>query len=345
MKSARQVERLVGRARLPANATTDERILGDAGAALAQITDNRPPVLPGGPTIWRMLMESKATRYSAAATIVIAAALVLSDPLGLFGSRHGVALAATVERMKEARTLRLKEKRVFYEMGKNEPMLRTDVVKYFSSDHGIVEEQYDEEGHLMARVYILKDPAQLILMLVEAKKYVELPLADSSARFLEHLTPKALVEHFQAGDCRDLGPTQVDGQEVQGFETNNVEIWPIPEQYRFLFPIKTIQWQFWVSKEQPLLVAADLEVTTGRGLLTAFKALRIACHDYDMEYDPNLPATLFDPNIPADYQSLNLDAVAGKSAAWLGMGALPTLGFIAYRRRHSKGRRVFRPDR
>jgi hypothetical protein len=336
MKSSRQVKRIVGRARLVADQATDERILSDAGAALVKTTDNRPPALAPGPMIWRMIMESKATRYSAAATILIAAALVLSDPLGWFGGRHGVVLAATVEKMSEVRTLTHKERRVYYQAGQDKPLLTTNVVKYLSFERGLVEEQYSEEGRLMYRVYILKDPAQIIFLLVEHKKYLKLPLADSWARLIEHLTPKDIVEHFKAGDCRDLGPAQVDGQEVHGFETNNTEMWPIPEQYRFLFPIKTIKWQFWIAQDQPLPVAADLEVTTGRGLFTEFKELRITCHDYDMQYDPNLPPTMFDPNIPADYQSLNLEA--GKSAAWLGVGAVPALGFVACRRWHRKAR-------
>jgi len=331
MKSSRQVKRIVGQARLVADPATDERILSDAGAALAKTTDNRPQASQPGPTIWRTIMESKATKYSAAATILIAAALVLSDPLGLFGSRHGVVLAATVEKMKEVQTIMHKERRVFYEMGKDEPMLRTNVVKYLSFAHGLVEKQYDEQGHLMARVHILKDPPQIILVFDDHKTYLKLPLADSWTRLIEHLTPKAIVEQFQAGECRDLGPAQVDGHKVQGFETNSMESWPIPEQYRFIFPIKTLKWQFWIAEDKPLPVAADLEVTTGRGLFTSFKELRITCHDYDMQYDPNLPPALFDPNIPADYQSLNLEA--GKSAAWLGVGALPVAGFVAYRRR------------
>ena len=214
-------------------------------------------------------------------------------------------------------------------------MLKTNVVKYLSFERGVVEEQYNEAGSLMYRVYILKDPPQIIFVLVEQKKYLKLPLADSWARLMEHLTPKAIVEHFKAGDCRDLGPATVDGHDVEGFETNNSEMWPIPEQYRFLFPIKDIKWQFWIDidKDLPLPVAADLEVTTGRGLFTLFKELRITCHDYDMVYDPNIPPAVFDPNIPADYVPLNLESVAKENAAWLGVGGLPLAGIIVRRRR------------
>jgi hypothetical protein len=286
-------------------------------------------------------MESRATKYSIAATILVAASLVLFDPLGLFGGRQGVGLAEVVERMDEVKTMTLKENRVYYEVGKDEPWVKTQVVKYLSSDRGIVEEQYGEDGHLQGRAYILKNPPEITIMLVEDKKYVRLPLTDSAARLMERLTPKALVEYFKAGDCTDLGAATIDGHEVTGFETRDSGLFPISGQYRFLFPVKDIKWQFWIDKDQRLPIAADLEVTTGRGLFTVFKELRIVCHDYDMQYDQNIPSAVFDPNIPADYTPLNLESTLKENAARIGVGTLPVVGLVAYRRyRRARRRRL-----
>lgn len=284
-------------------------------------------------TIWRTIMDSRITKYSVAATILLAASLVLSDPFGWLGGRHGVALAEVVERMNEVKTMTIKERRVYYEAGKDEPWVKTNVVKYLSSDRGIVEEQYGEDGQLQGRAYILKDPPQIIIMLVEAKKYVKLPLTDSAARLMERLTPKALVEYFKAGDCTDLGTATINGHEVTGFETKDVGLFPISGQYRFLFPVKDIKWQFWIGKDQPLPVAADLEVTTGRGLFTVFKELRVVCHDYDMQYDQDIPDSVFEPNIPADYAPLSVESALKENAAWLGVGILPVVGLVTARRR------------
>lgn len=285
--------------------------------------------------IWRMIMESRATKYSVAATILVAASLVLFDPFGLFSGRHGVVLAEVVERMNEVKTMTVKEKRVYYETGKDEPLLKTNVVQYVSSDRGIVDEQYGEDGRLQGRAYILKDPPQIIIVLVEQKKYVKLPLTDSAARLMERLTPRAIVEYFKAGDCTDLGTATIDGHEVTGFETRDSGLFPISGQYRFLFPIKDIKWQFWIGKDKLLPVAADLEVTTGRGLFTVFKELRIVCHDYDMQYDQDIPLTVFDPNIPADYTPLNLESTIKENAAWLGVGGIP-IGLLVYRSRRKR---------
>jgi len=284
-------------------------------------------------TIWRTIMDSRITKYSVAATILVVASLVLSDPFGWLGGRHGVVLAEVVERMNEVKTMTLKEKRVYYEIGKDEPLLKTNVIQYLSFDRGIVDEQYSESGELQGRAYILNNPPQITVVFPMEKKYVKLPLADSWARLMDNLTPKAIVEHFKSGDCKDLGPATVDGYDVQGFETHDAGLFPIPESYRFLFPIKNIKWQFWIGKDKPLPVAADLEVTTGRGLFTVFKELRIVCHEYDMVYDVNIPATVFDPNIPADYTPLNVESTLKENAAWLGVGALPVVGLVAHRRR------------
>jgi hypothetical protein len=282
--------------------------------------------------MWRTIMESRITKYSVAATILVAASLILFDSFGLFGGRHGIVLAEVVERMNEVKTMTLKEDRVYYEAGKDEPLLKTNVVKYLSFDRGIVDEQYGEDGRLQARAYILKDPPQITIVLVEDKKYVKLPLTDSAARLMERLTPRAIVEYFKAGDCTDLGTATVDGHEVTGFETRDTGLFPISGQYRFLFPIKDIKWQFWISKDL-LPVTADLEVTTGRGVFTLFKELRITSHNYDMEYDPNIPSTVFDPNIPADYTPLNLESTIKENAAWIGVGTLPVVGLVVHRRR------------
>ncbi len=283
-------------------------------------------------TIWRTVMDSRITKYSVAATILLVASLVLSDPFGWLGGRHGVVLAEVVERMNDVKTMTLKEKRVYYEMGRDEPWFKTNVVQYVSAERGIVDEQYGEDGRLQGRAYIQKDPPQITVVLPMDKKYVKLPLTDAAARLMERLTPRALVEYFKAGDSTDLGTTTIDGQEVTGFETHDAGLFPISASYRFLFPIKDIKWQFWIGKDL-LPVAADLEVTTGRGLFTVFKELRVVCHDYDMAYDVNIPATVFDPNIPADYTPLNVESTLKENAAWLGVGTLPVAGLVAQRRR------------
>ena len=83
MKSPEHVERIVERARLEADQATDARILRDAGAAFVE---SGPPTRRSRPTLWRFIMERKVTRYSVAAVVILALALVLLSPFGTSGN-------------------------------------------------------------------------------------------------------------------------------------------------------------------------------------------------------------------------------------------------------------------
>ena len=127
MKSFRQIEKIVGGARARAGRVIDERILTDAGSALTNSSNNRPQALRPGPTIWRFIMESKITRYSAAAVVTLAAVLVLLGPFGT--SKNGsVVWADVVEKVHQMHTVIHKEKCMFWEMGQEEPVLEADVI-------------------------------------------------------------------------------------------------------------------------------------------------------------------------------------------------------------------------
>ena len=336
MKSLRQVEQIVGRARLQADRATDERILGDAGAALAKTTDNRPPALPPGPTIWRTIMESKATRYSVAATILVAASLILTNPFGFLGSSHSVALGEVAAKVGQMQTATHKEKRFFYEQGQDKPFLEADVRKFISTERGVVEEQYDRQGDLLYRAYMLKQERRFLLVLPPWKVYLDLPLDETFIDKIDSVTPKGLIDYFTSHGCAELGPGRFDGHDVEGFEIGDLSISPIPPQYRFLFPFEKMKFRLWVDVQTSLPAGVEMEVTTDRSPLTGFKRLHVTARAYDVQWDAPIPDGTFDPNIPTDYQPLNLDSLAGKSAAWLGVGALPAAGFVAYRRRHPK---------
>ena len=94
MKSSRQIEEVVGRARARAGRAIDEHILTDAEKTLANSSHNRLQAVRPGPTLWRIIMESKVTRYSAAAVVALAAAFVLMSPFGT--SQNGNIVLADV---------------------------------------------------------------------------------------------------------------------------------------------------------------------------------------------------------------------------------------------------------
>lgn len=286
--------------------------------------------------VWRFIMESKVTRYSAAAMVALAFILVLLNPFG--SSNNGsIVWAEVAQNVSEIQTVVHKEKRIFYEQGQDEPFLIADVMKYVSLDYGIVEEQYDTEGTLQYRAYMLKKSARVLMVFPPQKRYLELPLDETFAGKIDSVTPKGLVDYFTSHSSEELGRSRFDGRDVEGFAINDMSLFPIPDKYRFLIPFEDIHYRLWVDVESSLPVGAEAELTTGRGLLTWFKRLRVMVRAYDLQWDAEIPEGTFEPNIPDDYAEINLtDFIPAKAKAGLvGLGILP-IGIIFWRRRKRK---------
>jgi hypothetical protein len=294
------------------------------------------------PNLWRLIMENKVTRYSAAAIITLAIAFVLFGPFGI-SDNGGVVLAQVVQKMDEAKMIVHKEQRFYYELGEEEPFLKTDVIKHCCQKLGIVDEQYTTEGDLMHRAYVLGKPRQMVAVLPETKKYFQMPLRDSMAQVIDRLTPRGLMEYFMAIEHKKLGRSRIDGCEVEGFEAIDTEIWPMPDKFNFLFPVKQITWRFWIDVENSLPVRGEYEFITDRGLFTGMKKLRVVCKAYAFEYHQEAQEELFDPNIPDDYTEFKLtDLIPTKAKAGLvGLGIIP-MGFVFWRRRSRKRAAVSR---
>jgi hypothetical protein len=328
MKSARQVERIVGHARLPADQAADARILSDAGAALAQFTHNRPQALLPGPTLWRTIMESKATKYSVAATILVATSLVLLNPFS--GSRHGVVLGEVAQKLNETRTVMHKEKRLAWRPGEDKPFFEGEARKYISTDIGFMEEQYDPNGAVEHRFYLLKE-GQIVLVFPPSKRYIKLP---ARGRIYEELlrmtTPTGMVNYFTAMPHTKLGRSHFGDFEAEGFEVSHVDFSLVQDYIKYLFPIRNLSARLWVDAETSLPVTIEMKMDADRGLLNGFQKVHAEFTAYDFQWNAELPVGILDPNIPPDYTQIGLGSIAQENAAWLGVGGVP-LGLLVYR--------------
>ena len=286
------------------------------------------------PNLWRFIMKSKITRYSAAAIVTLAMALVLLDPFGTADKGH-IVWAQVVQNMDKVQMFVHKEQRFFYELGQDEPFLKANVIKHACLKYGVVEEQYTTEGDLMHRVYLIGQTRQIVGVLPRVKKYFKLSMTDEMTQLIDRLTPRGLVEYFMSTEHKDLGRSQIDGRQVEGFEVTG--LWPIHDKFNFLFPVKQITWQFWIDIESSLPVRVEYEIITDRGLFTEMKKLKIVCKAYDFEYHKEVQEELFEPNIPDDYTEFKVtDLIPTEVKAGLvGMGIIPA-GFIFWKRRRIK---------
>ena len=329
MKSPRQVEQIVEQARLQADRTADERILGDARAALADRMNNRPQVPRTGPAIWRKIMESRVTRYSVAATIALAASLVLLNPF----ARNSVALGEVAEKLSETRTLIHKEHRVAWRPGEDKPFFRAEVKKYFSSDGAMVEEQYDPNGVLLHRFCFIKKSQEFVIVLPRLKKYVRLPVPDGIyERFVAMMVPSGLVDFFLSQPYTKLGRSHYGELEVEGFEATKIDLSWVPSYMEYLFPIEDLTARLQIDVATKMPVVIEMKIDADPGLLNGFQKVHAEFTSYDFQWNAELPAGVLDPNIPSDYTRIDAGSMAKENAAWLGVGGLPVMGFVIRRR-------------
>ncbi len=278
-------------------------------------------------------MESRITKYSVAATIILTASLVLLNPFG----RHGVVLADVAQKLSETHTVIHKQRRVVYRLGEDKPFFTGEVQNYFSTDRGMVEEQYDPNGALLYRIYLPREQQQVIILFPQVKKYIQLPAPkELYEQLCKMIVPAGLVNYFTSVPYTKLGRSHLDGFDVEGFEATDFDLSWLPAHTKYLFPIQNLTARLFVDVRTSLPVGAEIEVDADRGLMTYFQKVHVEITTYDYQWNAVIPAGTFDPNIPADYTQIDLGSIASDNAAWLGVGALPIVGVIIRRRRSRK---------
>ncbi len=344
MKSSRQIEKTVGRARAKAGRVTDERILTDAVAALTNSSNNRPQALRPGPTIWRLIMESKITRYSAAAVVALPVALVLLSPFGTPGN-GGIVLADVQQRVADAETMVIRGQKTYLRPGEDGEVFEFlgikyefDLVKYFSKQHGLVEEGRVKDK-LIYRVTFNRSKRQTLLVLPPWKKYVAFTSTDKQAQLLENLTPKGIVNLLVGSDYKELGQDNIDGVEVEGFEFQEADpfIGLVPKA---VFDIQNLKGKIWVGIKEQLPVRVEANLVIGKSLMTVFNDLNL--HEVNIldQYNVELDEDIFDTNAPEGYTELGLSDLIHfipleAKAGLAGLGIVPA-GLIVWKRRRKK---------
>ncbi len=297
---------------------TDDRIFRDAAAAMQRTHINDQRV--ARTCVWRTIMESRIARYSVAATVVVAASIILFSPLG---GRRSVALADVAQKLSETRTVMHKEKRLFWYPGEDRPFFESQVRKYISTDVGFMEEQYDMNGKLDHQFYLLKG-GQVVLIFPKSKRYVSLP---AQGRLYDEVlkvsTPAGLVNYIMAMPHLQLGRSQFHGFEAEGFAISNVDSSSVLDYVRYLFPIQNMSATLWVEAESSLPVGIEMRIDADPGFLNGFQKIHTEFTAYDFEWDAELPKGILEPNVPEDYTQINLGASAISTAS-AGEGWTPT---------------------
>lgn len=278
-------------------------------------------------TVWRRIMESRITKYSAAAVVTLAAAVVLLGPLGT--SPHGVALAAVREKVAQVDTMVLRGEKTFTCVADPNLVFRFDSVMHFSKQYGTMEEGR-LNGALVYRVIANRPQKQFLFLLPVWKKCLKRPWTEGQIRLLDKLSPTGVIDVFLAAPHRKVGPVQINGRTAEGFEVQDIESMKdvIP---KYLIDMREGTATIWVDTQELLPVRLEGDLLIGKSMLTLFTELR---HHVSADLEScnvELDEGLFSTEIPAGYTEFKLTDILPVKLSLAGLGILP-VGALAWRR-------------
>ena len=299
--------------------------------------------------IWRYIMESKVTKYSAAAVITLALILVLFNPFG--GSKYGgVVLADVQKRVAGIETCMIRGTKTWTNPAKPGEVFEFagikwhfDLIKYFSKQYGLVEEGYIDNQLIYRLTFNLPRQQAFVIMPLWKKYLLSNDTDNQMQQFLESVTPDGIVNLLLESAYKELGRDNIDGVEVEGFEFQNAkrftELFP-----KFLADFQEAKGKVWIGIENQLPVQVEGDMVFGKSILTMFNDLNL--HEFNTlgDYDIELDESIFDINIPDDFTELTIRDIlevvpagikAGAAGAGLGFILIP-VGFVSFRKRRRK---------
>ena len=286
-------------------------------------------------------MESRVTRYSAAAAVVMASAFVLFGPSWAPGN-GGVVLADVQQNVSAIETMIVRGTKTFTYPGEDGDVFKFDgfkgefdLVKYISKQHGFVEEGYDR-GQLVYRMTFNRPERKSLIVLPPWKKYITFPSTDKQMQLLANLTPEGIVKLLVDGDSKELGRDSIDGVEAEVFEFQNRE--PFKELLpKPIFDLKDYTGKIWIGVEEQMPLRIEGDLIMGKSFMTMFHELNL--HEVNTlgDYNVELDDAIFDTSPPEDHTELTLSDIlqmipAKAKAGLAGLGIIPA-GFVFWRRR------------
>jgi len=298
-------------------------------------------------------MESKVTRYSAAAVIVLAMALVLLSPFGTPGN-GGVVLADVQQNVAGIESMMIRGTKSFTYPGKPGSVFEFDgikchfdLVKYLSKQYGLVEEGYIGDK-LIYRITFNLPEGQTLIIFPPYKKYLKFTSMDALEKVTENLTtPNGVINILLAGNYKKLGREKLDGVEVEAFEFRDTE--PFKELLpKAVFDIKTFEGKVWIGIKEQMPVRVEGDLAIGKCFMSMFRDLNLHEINTFGQFNVEIGEEIFDTSPPEGYTQLTLSDIlkvvpAEAKAGAAALGIIPA-GLIFWKRQRRRKRAKTNPS-
>lgn len=285
MRSAEDIEKIVKNLDLDidTNAQTDQAVLSEL--LDAQTKSIKQQSAYAMPNIRRFIMKSPITKLAAAA-VIIAAVLIGVSQFG--GSATGVAWGEVIARLEASRGFICR--RI---MTRSDRPGEEDYRMIYSCPTHTRTDQY-EAGRITWSRYCDYNTRTMVRIDHDNKRYFCHPLSEQETQeHQDEISPKVWAQKFLSGECRKLGQKMIDGILCEGLETTDQTV--IGESDP---PVDSPMLQLWVSVETgyPVLLEGNA--------VRAADGVRIEAVLDQLQWDVELDPSEFEPKIPPDYEQM-----------------------------------------
>ena len=282
MRPAENINDLIKKLKLKASTDLDKRIHGDISKELAESDKTKSAVVQ--PKIGRTIMKSPITKLAAAAAIVIAVLIVISQ---FGGSGTSVVWAEVAQKVQASRGVIFRGIDTTMDSQNSESDY---IMNYLSSTHSRLD--FYKGDQVTKTIYDDFNTNTVILVdhLPNHKSYVKMTFENiEQSSFL--INPKSMVQKFLSCEHREIGQKIVEGMLCEGIETTD----PTFDDSGHDYSTDSVIARIWVNVKtgypaqlETKIVRNNSEIHIG-GIMDQF------------QWNVELDESMFEPEIPEDY--------------------------------------------
>jgi len=239
------------------------------------------------------IMKSKLTKLAAAAVIIIAALIGISQIGG-----SSVALAGVLEKVEQAHAFMYKMKMtVSGAMVPGKPPENQDIQStiIISTLYGMKMEMImtdlNSGKQTTQQMHLLPEEKAMVMIMPQQKKYVRMEFNDELLARMkkESNDPREMIKQILNCPYTELGRSVIDGVVVEGFEATD------PALHGGGAMGANAKISLWVDVETWLPVLTEMDIEMG-------EQMRIQGVIYDYQWDIQVDEAEFEPVIPEDFE-------------------------------------------
>lgn len=285
MRPVKKIERLIKASCYKAGPETYDKALGRFLQAVDEYKKQKQAT--GKPDIWRIIMKNHITKLTAAAAVIVIAALIITFQI----NTSGVAWGALAEKIGGVQNVVFRLTADTKMQGMPEGQIpKTSAIAYYSSEYGSRVEQYMGDK-LSFTMYLNPKENLYVTVLPEQKKFMKVTnkSTDELKQISEKDDPRIMVRQMMSQEYKHLGRDTISGIDVEGIECTG------PRVMGGMFEDATAR--LWVERGTDYPVRMEIEGTVSGGQMEMTMVID------DFQWDVELDPALFVPEIPADYTS------------------------------------------